>query len=80
MMNTTWMMVEKNLRELIGCEFDTNNIICSFGDFEEFGESEVIVKESENNGYDAIAYINACDSTQFLFRLVDGIIEDVWVA
>lgn len=27
----------------------------------------MIVKDSENNGYDKIAYINSINSTQFLF-------------
>lgn len=76
--------VLKNLKELIGEVFDVDEIICSFGDFEEEGETEVIVKDSENNGYDKIAYINSINSTQFLFlthrESSEEIIEDVWIA
>lgn len=75
------MLVEKvlkNLGQLIGKEFDSDEIICAFEDFEEDGETEVIVKESENVGYDALAYINSKNSTQFLFNVSDGIIKDVW--
>lgn len=74
----------ENLKELIGEIFDENRIICSFGDFEEKGETEVIVKDSENNGYDKIAYINRENSIQFLFlthrKSTEEIIDDVWMA
>lgn len=70
--------VLKNLENLIGTEFDADEIICAFEDFEEEGETEVIVKESENVGYDMIAYINSINSTQFLFNASNGIIKDVW--
>jgi hypothetical protein len=69
--------VLKNLENLIGTEFDADEIICAFEDFEEEGETEVIVKESENYGYDALAYINSEKSTQFLFKISNGIINDV---
>lgn len=73
-------MVERKLMEMIGQEFDAEEIICAFGDFEEDGETEVIVGRPHNNGYDAIAYINAYSATQFLFAVDDGIITDIWVA
>ena len=67
-----------NLEKLIGQELDYDEIICAFEDFEEDGETDIIVKESENAGYDYIAYINAVNSTQFLFRVNDNdIITDV---
>ena len=72
--------VLKNLENLIGTEFDEDEIICAFEDFEEEGETEVIVKESENYGYDAVSYINSENSTQFLFKISDGIIKDVFIA
>jgi len=73
-------MVLKNLEELIGNEFDTDEIICAFEDFEEDGETEVIVEKSSNAGYDMIAYINTEDSTQYLFTLDNGVIESVKTA
>lgn len=73
-----------NLKELIGKIFNGDDIICAFGDFEEEGKTEVIVKDSENNGYDKIAYINSINSTQFLFlthrEIDDEIIDDVQMA
>lgn len=74
--------VLENLKELIGKVFDVNEIICSFGDFKEEGETEVIIKDSENNGYDKIAYINSTKSTMFLFltRKSTEEIIDVWMA
>ncbi|WP_462351441.1 hypothetical protein [Fusobacterium varium] len=69
-----------NLHNLIGAEFDYNEVVCAFEDFEEEGVNEVIVNESNNNGYDYIAYINTPNSTQFLFKVEDNIIEEVWIA
>lgn len=66
------MMAEevlKNLQRLIGREFDADDVICAFEDFEEEGETEVYVGDSHNAGYEAIAYINSENSTQFIFAL-----------
>lgn len=76
--------VLENLKNIIAEIFDENEIICAFEDFEEEGETEVIVKDSENNGYDKIAYINSIKSIQFLFLThvedEEEIIDDVWMA
>ena len=83
--------VLNNLKKLVGKEFDSysyDEIIEAFGNFEEGGETEVIVNESSNNGYDYIAYINTENSTEFLFTVdkeeVDGeiieCISNVWIA
>lgn len=72
--------VLENLRKLIGEEIDMDEIICAFEDFEEGGETEVYVGKSHNIGYEYIAYINATESTQFLFSLNDKFIEDVKIA
>lgn len=71
------MKTLENLKGLIGEEFENviDDIICAFKE-----EGEVIVKDSENNGYDKIAYIDNADSTQYLFKLEDGKIIDVWEA
>lgn len=46
-------------------------------DFE--GDIEVIVENSSNDGYDKIVYLNAENSTQYLFKLDEnGIIESTW--
>ena len=72
--------VLENLKKLIGTEFDYEEVIIAFGEFEQDGETEVIVNESHNVGYDMIAYINTYDSTQFLFVLdEDEIIVDVYM-
>lgn len=75
--------VLENLKELVGKVFDEDEIICAFEDFKEEGETEVIVKDSENNGYDKIAYINSINSTQFLFSThildIEEIIDNVWM-
>lgn len=76
--------VLENLKSLIGKIFDVEEIICAFEDFVEEEETEVIVKDSENNGYDKMAYINSINSTQFLFLThtehEEEIVDDVWMA
>ena len=77
--NMTSDMVLNNLKKLIGSEFDEDDIICAFEDYEVDGESSVYVGDSDNIGYDKIAYIEE-DSVQFLFKLnSENIIEDVWM-
>lgn len=54
--------------------------MCAFEDYEVDGETSVYVGDSDNNGYDKIAYINAEGSEQFLFTVnSENIIEDVWM-
>lgn len=75
----TKQMVLENLTKLVGREFDADEVICAFEDFEEYGETEVIVSESSNDGYEYIAYVNAKGSTQFLFAAdQDDVITAVW--
>ena len=50
-------MVLNNLKQLIGNEFNEDDIICAFEDYEVDGESSVYVGDSDNIGYDKIAYI-----------------------
>ena len=73
--------VLENLKALIGKKMDYDEVICAFEDFEENGETEVYVGESNNNGYDYISYINTSNSKQFLFAVNDNnIITDVWLS
>lgn len=44
--------VLKNLKAMIGKEIDFDDVVCAFEDFEECGETNVYVGESNNNGYD----------------------------
>lgn len=71
--------VLENLKKIIGEEVNYNDIICAFEDFEQCGESSVYCGESNNNGYDYIAYIDAPDSTSFCIKTdKNDIITDVW--
>lgn len=73
-------MVLENLKKLVGTEFDADEVICAFEDFEEDGETNIIVEDSHNAGYDKIACIDARDSTEFYFSLGEGgCIADVWM-
>ena len=59
-------MVLNNLKQFIGKEFDEDDIICAFEDYEVDGETSV--------------YVNAEGSEQFLFTVnSENIIEDVWM-
>lgn len=72
-------MVLENLNKLVGNEFDEDEIICSFEDFEEDGETDILVSDSNNSGYDKIAYINVAGATEFCFSLSEGMIKEVWM-
>jgi len=73
-------MLLNNLKKLIGKEFNDDDIICAFEDYEFNGETSVYVGESNNNGYDRIAYIDTNDSIQFLFKVdSENVIKDVWM-
>lgn len=72
-------MVLENLNKLVGNEFDEDEIICSFEDFEEDGETDILVSDSNNSGYDKIAYINVAGATEFYFYLSEGMIKEVWM-
>lgn len=73
-------MVLKNLEALVGTEFDAEEIICAFEDFEENGEGGVYVGDSNNAGYDKIAYIDTKDATEFYFSLdEEDCITGVWM-
>nr|DAJ41817.1 MAG TPA: hypothetical protein [Bacteriophage sp.] len=72
-------MVLENLNKLVGNEFDEDEIICSFEDFEEDGETDILVSDSNNSGCDKIAYINVAGATEFYFSLSEGMIKEVWM-
>ena len=80
---TTKEDVLKELKALIGTEFDENEVICAFGDFEENGESQVLVEDTSETcgnslGYDYSAYINTANAAEFIFWVnCDNVIEDV---
>ena len=70
-------MVLKNLEALVGTEFDADEVICAFEDFEENGETEVIVTDTNYNGFKKVAYVNTRDAVEFYFNLQDNIITSV---
>lgn len=72
-------MVLDNLNKLVGKELEEDEIICSFEDFEEDGETDILVSDSNNSGYDKIAYINVAGATEFYFSLSEGMIKEVWM-
>ena len=73
-------MVLENLKKLVGTEFDADEVICAFEDFEEDEETNVIVNESNNSGYDYVAYIDTRNATEFYFTLdEENCITDVWM-
>ncbi len=63
----------ENLKEMVGKEMDADDIICAFEDFEEFGETEVLIEKSGSNDSVYSAYINAENSTEFCISL-----EKIW--
>ena len=73
------MEILNNLRTLIGEDFenvlDEIDMYISEEDTENNG---VIIKDSENNGYDKIAYVDNENSTCYCFVLENGIITDIF--
>lgn len=73
--------VLKNLLEMVGSEFDADNIICAFEDYQERGNSYVIVTENHDfPGYDTAAYIDNGFRGGVVFYIdtnADNIIADI---
>lgn len=78
----------ENLKALIGkepmemCDL-SDEIICAFKDFEEDGETEVIVEEAHVGTSNLAAYINSENSTVFRFEAEKNgeeyTVLDVWI-
>lgn len=70
--------VEKNLKGLIGQEFDYVDIVCAFEDFNDYDrEEQIFVNEMEGKNYQYLAYAEYQDP-QFGIVVVDGIIKDIY--
>lgn len=73
--------VLKNLLELVGSEFDADNVICAFEDYQERGNGCVIVTENNDFlGYDTAAYIDNGFRGGVVFYIAtnaDNIITDI---
>lgn len=73
------MEILSNLRNLIGEVFDeVLDDIDMYISEEDTENNGVIIKDSENNGYDKIAYVNTENSTCYCFVLENGIITDIF--
>lgn len=70
--------IEKNLIGMIGQEFDSDDIICAFEDFNDYDrEEKIIVSKVEGKNYQYLAYAEYQDP-QFGIVVVDGIIKDIY--
>lgn len=75
--------VLRELKALVGTKFNEDVVICAFGDYEENGESQIIVENTSETcgnslGYDFCAYINTENSTEFIFWVdSNNVITDV---
>lgn len=73
--------VLKNLLELVGSEFDADNVICAFEDYQERGNGCVIVTENHDFPcYDTAAYIDNGVRGGVVFYIAtnaDNIIADI---
>ena len=71
--------VLNNLRDLIGEEWNEDNVICCFEDC--YGDELIITSKSCNSNYDYIAYADLEEAEMFLFRVDQcNVIKDVWKA
>lgn len=77
-MKITVEEIEKNLNEMIGEEFDADDIICAFEDYTDYDrEEEVVVSKMEGKNYDYLAYAEY-HGPQFGIVVVDGVIKDIY--
>lgn len=63
-------------------DVDCDEIICDFEDYEEQGETDVIVDDKDyftDDVFTVSAYINARNSTNFIFWCKNNIVEDVLI-
>lgn len=73
------MEILNNLKTLIGENFE--NVVDEIDMYiseEDTENNGVIIKDSENNGYDKIAYVDNENSTCYCFVLENGIITDIF--
>lgn len=70
--------VLENLEKMIGEEFDVNDIICAFEDYEEDGETEVIVSDLENGRGEYSVHINTLKGTEIIVTVENGIITNIY--
>ena len=68
---------DEELEEVVDADFLDDED--EFEDFEEDGETNIVVSDSDNTGYDKIAYINVAGATEFYFSLSEGMIKEVWM-
>lgn len=70
--------IEKNLIGMIGQEFDSDDIICAFEDFNDYDrEEKIIVSKVEGKNYQYLAYAEG-QEPQFGIVVEDEIIKDIW--
>ncbi len=63
---------------MIGQEFNSDDIICAFEDFNDYDREEhIIVNEMEGKNYQYLAYAEY-QEPQFGIVVVDGIIKDIY--
>jgi beta-glucanase (GH16 family) len=68
---TTINKVLENVKTVKGVELSefNNAIIEAFSDYEYEGNSEILINQSHNNGYDMIAYANVRTSPEVLMNV-----------
>jgi len=82
MIDMTKENVLEELRTLIGKRFDKEEVVIAFGDYEEGGESEVMVCETafkDNLGRIYAAYINEENSVEFNISVSGNVIQNVYL-
>lgn len=63
-------------------DVDYNEIICDFEDYEEDGETKVIIGDKNyqtDDNFTVSAYIDTENATEFIFRVKNGVVDFVWM-
>lgn len=69
--------VVENLTKLVGTEFSRDEIVIAFEDYEEDGETNVIISDLENGRNEYSVHIDTKDSTEIIITVENGIIKTV---
>lgn len=77
MKKTTFNEVMENLKKLIGEEFDEDEIKIAFEDYEEDGETNVIISNLENGRNEYSVHIDTIKATEIIITVEGGIIKAV---
>ena len=77
MKKTTFNEVMENLTKLVGAEFERDEIVIAFEDYEEEGETNVIISDLENGRNEYSIHIDTEKATEIIITVENRVIKAV---